>query len=430
MVIVGAVAAPAAGQAAPAAKLRAKLLKRQVDKFSLHLRYHGPGKVAFSTLILSVKPPQGQGLAAQITKTQAAAVISHIRSDGFLGAAANIENKNTAYPKPKGPAYTMTVTGHGELYEDLGWGAKMLERLDALRRVFRNGSNAARALDKFLRHFELRRVKWAGKDIKVLRLQRSGDWSYELFFAAASTRSRRNVGLVTFKGVDLVTAKAGDYLWTPWGKLIFRRGRYQLGFLPTHWKAPQPKGNEVTGPDRATSQLIKARYASLHGALKESTFEIGYNGKPDEKLYSLALSAVDFKSGSSDTHLREHLTETQARAILCWLTREGLLASAWRAASDKLKAPQRPGYTITVRGPANALLHEDLGWGLKMLRQLDALREVLANYRVLGGKMDKLLVALEPQRKKWRKAAAAEKKAAERAKLLKKNISTFWLLVE
>lgn len=57
---------PAPAAANKKAAERAKMLEKKVDDFALVLRYHGPGKVAFSTLMLSVKPPQGQALAAKI----------------------------------------------------------------------------------------------------------------------------------------------------------------------------------------------------------------------------------------------------------------------------------------------------------------------------------------------------------------------------
>ena len=388
---------------------RMRMLKKNVDDFAVVLRYHGPGKVAFSTLMLSVKPPQGQALAAQITKTQAAAVISHIRSDGFLGAAGNIGNKKIAYPK--GPAYTMTVTGHGVLYEDLGWGAKMLQRLDALRRVFRNGSNAAMALDKFLRHFELRRVKWAGKDIKVLRLQRSGNWSYELLLARASSRSRRNVGLVTFNGVDFVAAREGDYLWTPWGKLIFWRGRYKLGWLPAHWTSPQPKGNEVESPDAATSRLVKTRYATMRAGVKKLTVDIRYHGKGGSaskengdgpyRWLALVTPSASRPSRSFPDGQFANITESRAEKIIDHLALEGFLAEALDVAD---KAPKGPVYTLTVsidQAKRRRRLYQVLGWDLKMLDRLDALRKVLGTDGGTAKAMDKLLAALEPQRKKW-----------------------------
>ena len=395
---------------------RAKLLKANIGRFSLtlkHLNPHGPN--IRPVVRLTVAAMGGRIATWRISKAQAVKLIDHLAAEGFLASSRNIFR--TPADEITGPCCVLSVGGpmNVSFEENLGWDLKMIERLDALRKVL--DGKAGKAMDELLRHFELRRVKWTGRDIKQLRVQKFGNWSYELFLAHASTRSRQTVGIVTFKGVDLIAAKAGDYLWTPWGKLIFWRERYMLGWLPAHWTSPQPKGNEIKSPDAATSDLVETRYAALRAGVKKLTVDIRYHGKggnastkngdgPYRWLALVTPSAPRPSRAFSDGRF-VNISEPQAERIIDRLTAEGFLAEAQNIGAELTKRPTGPTYTLEVSGSKKGMqLHQILGWDLKMLKRLDALRKVLDGDA--AKEMDKLLKALEPRRKEWQKTAAGK----------------------
>ncbi len=103
------------------------------------------------------------------------------------------------------------------------------------------------------------------------------------------------------------------------------------------------------------------------------------------------------------------LTPKEAANIIDHLAKEGFLAQAENVIGKDIAPPQGPAYTLTLFGAERTKLYQVLGWDLKMLRRLEGLRKVLAKDSDAGKAMDKLLKALEPQRKKWQKPAAKGK---------------------
>lgn len=138
----------------------ADVMKKNVASFTLTLRYHGPQDKPHYRLLLTAVPIERKERPFEMIRfldaRQAGKIIDHLAEEGFLAGAANIESKKIAYPK--GPAYTMTVTGHGVLYQNLGWDLKTLHRLGALRKVLT--SKAGKAMDKVLKPLEPQRKKW------------------------------------------------------------------------------------------------------------------------------------------------------------------------------------------------------------------------------------------------------------------------------
>lgn len=151
-------AAPA--KPAPLRTARAAELKANVQAFRLHLRFFGEQAKPYYALTLSVAPaaqPAGiQGaktfhLVRMIGKDAAEKIIDHLAAEGFLDGAAlpaAVAPADAGPPGPKGPSYAMHVDGlkAGTLGEDLGWGPKMLARLDALRTVIAAGEPPAATL--------------------------------------------------------------------------------------------------------------------------------------------------------------------------------------------------------------------------------------------------------------------------------------------
>ena len=144
---------PAPAKPAPLRTARAAELKANVQAFRLHLRYFGEQAKPYYALTLGVAPaaqPAGvQGaktfhLVRMIGKDAAEKIIDHLAAEGFLDSAAlpaAAAPADAGPPQPKQPTYAMHVEGlkAGTLGEDLGWGPKMLARLDALRTVIAAG---------------------------------------------------------------------------------------------------------------------------------------------------------------------------------------------------------------------------------------------------------------------------------------------------
>lgn len=154
----------------PLAAARAKQLNARADALIFSLRYFGEQGKPFYSLDLRVpvfkflvperRPPFWP--AAQISKAQAKKIIGQFARDGLLAEMANVANKKIA--QPKGPAYTLHITGLPgvELYADLGWGLPMLRRLEGIRPAL--DGPAAKTMDLLLGRLSGLKKKWeAGK---------------------------------------------------------------------------------------------------------------------------------------------------------------------------------------------------------------------------------------------------------------------------
>jgi hypothetical protein len=115
-------------------------------------------------LTLSVPPVPQLALdpfhpVVQISEEEAAPIIDRLAVDGFLDQAQG----EAPARQPRGPCYTMTVRSGGEpgvvYYEDLTWGAPMLERLDGFRGCLKG--KAAEAMDMLLNRLAGHRKEWS-----------------------------------------------------------------------------------------------------------------------------------------------------------------------------------------------------------------------------------------------------------------------------
>ena len=97
---------------------------------------------------------------AAIDRKQAEKIIAHLLAEGFLANSA-LRGGFTSYAAPKGPVCTLEAHSWNKaiyFYEDLGWGPKMVSRLDGLRKVL--DGDAAKAMDVLLGRFEGHRSLW------------------------------------------------------------------------------------------------------------------------------------------------------------------------------------------------------------------------------------------------------------------------------
>lgn len=136
---------PAATEPSKLAGERAAKLKTDLKTFTLRLDYHGAEDKPYYRLLLSVpvikvaKDDSPFNQLTQITQEQAAKIVDHLATEGFLENALD-GNRDRSPAEPTGPHYTLTVWvengGDPVLYEQwLTWDAKMLSRFDAIRAV-------------------------------------------------------------------------------------------------------------------------------------------------------------------------------------------------------------------------------------------------------------------------------------------------------
>ena len=191
---------------------------------------------------------------------------------------------------------------------------------------------------------------------------------------------------------------------------------------------PTPAAANKKAAERA--KLLKKKTGTPYLALLYHGDSIG--AKPSLYLATTNYS-IDVVGG-----IQANPTPKEVANIIDHLAKEGFLAQAENVAGKDITPPRGPAYTLTLMGAGQTRLYQVLGWDLKMLRRLEGLRKVLAKDSDASKAMDKLLKALEPQRKIWRKEAAATQpgrgkqftKAAERAKLLKKGADSFRLTLQ
>ena len=147
-------------------------LKAGLAAFRLDLRYFGPQDKPFYQLTLSTQPvPQ---LASDpfhpfvaIDRAQAEKIVALLASDGYLDRAVDELSQDITLRVPKGPTYYLVVQAQDNgvinvrMHEDLGWLPKLLDRLDALKKVL--DPKPAAALDTLITRLGPRREGQADK---------------------------------------------------------------------------------------------------------------------------------------------------------------------------------------------------------------------------------------------------------------------------
>ncbi|MGA2501961.1 MAG: hypothetical protein ABSH20_29825, partial [Tepidisphaeraceae bacterium] len=159
------------------------------------------------------------------------------------------------------------------------------------------------------------------------------------------------------------------------------------------------------------------RAAALKEKLDHLTIEIRYHGN-DKAHRSLFLHTA---SGDVRPPFGPavRIEPASAAPIIDQLLADGFLARAedWAfQGRDSVWLDGGSVYAIRIRSTVSDF-HEYLGWDLAMLRRLEGLRKAMKGEA--AKEMDKLLAALEPQRKEWEKASAATEPPAAGAKVQK-----------
>ncbi|MGD0899574.1 MAG: hypothetical protein ABR915_17225 [Thermoguttaceae bacterium] len=150
--------------------------------------------------------------------------------------------------------------------------------------------------------------------------------------------------------------------------------------------------------------LAQVRAKELKAGIKTFRLTLNYNGDEDKPFYRLILSVPPIGYDRNNPFYRlAQLSEEQASKIIDHLAQDGFLEKAAdQRSKQKRPPPTMPGYTLTVGD-----FHQDLGWGLPMLKRLDGLRKVLDGDAAKG--MDFLLGRLSGLRQQWEKEEKAKK---------------------
>jgi len=138
----------------------------------------------------------------------------------------------------------------------------------------------------------------------------------------------------------------------------------------------------------------------MMAAVESFRLELNYNGQEDKPFYRLILSVppTGYDRGNPFYRLVQ-IKEPQATKIVDHLASDGFLERAVDLQSNiRIPPPTTPGYTLTV-AVTGLQLHQDLSWGLRMIRQLDGLRKTLEGDA--AKEMDLLLGRLSGLRKQW-----------------------------
>jgi beta-lactamase regulating signal transducer with metallopeptidase domain len=159
-----------------------------------------------------------------------------------------------------------------------------------------------------------------------------------------------------------------------------------------------------------SDKQIAARAEGLKSRKNSFELSLQYHGPKDNPsqsgvknpIQSLIIHTTMTFYDLPSTWRSVRISEQQAAKIIDHLKAEGFLVNARSLTDDGPPKVVGPTYSLTVKGPDKLVLHEVLGWDLKMLARLDALRKVLDPK---APKYDELLARLKPQRKQWKAAS-------------------------
>ena len=156
----------------------------------------------------------------------------------------------------------------------------------------------------------------------------------------------------------------------------------------------------------ASQPDVAERVKLLKAHAEELVFSFTYVGNADKPFYNVTLSAPDFmlQDEPGGFSLKERITPAQAGKIVDLLAVGG--EASWLAKTQdidkraKTELTMPNGYLLRVDGfGKDRVLVGGLGFDLKMLRQLDAIRAVLDGDAAKA--MDTLLGRMSGHRRQW-----------------------------
>ena len=427
------------------APLRVKLLKANPDSFALHLSYLAVKKeqstgASFSTLKPSAPMAKGDRRGVRISKAQAAAIIDHLDKSGVLARLLDPQTLaivDMQIPTPH--LHVKVIAGKHSFENWLPINPKAVDLVEALDKLL--DGDAAKAMDKLLAAlppdptYELAGVKalikLPGSRLAVAQALKHGfafvvackAWSPERYAKdpngdrAVSQAFRPPAKVLAGRIDPKIKALNLTYHVRILSATIERPVRTNERVI---WIVRKDAKNGLRGvkalsdtPENRAAVIKAVKTAERTEMLKKKVDEfalvIAYFGPRDSEkpFLSAVLSVPELPRPDlvGPHHWRAvQISKSQASKIIDHLASEGFLARATDVQGKTVTYPKGPAYVLKIT--RRDLFYRDLGWDLKMLKRLDALRKVLEGDAAKA--MDKLLKALDPQRKKWQKAAAGK----------------------
>lgn len=151
-------------------------------------------------------------------------------------------------------------------------------------------------------------------------------------------------------------------------------------------------------PAKQPSSKAASRAGQMKQAIRHFGLDLYSLGDANKPYYNLTLSVQGGVKTANRFYLQASITTEKANKIIDHLVADDFFDRAVEA--ESFRARHEPCYAIRVYIDDNGDT-EDLGWGLPMLRRLDALRKLLDGDA--AKKMDLLLGRLAGHRKKWEK---------------------------
>ena len=172
-------------------------------------------------------------------------------------------------------------------------------------------------------------------------------------------------------------------------------------------------GPGATKPATKPSDQTAGRVKQLQTGIKNFSLAISYMGPQDKPYYNLILHVAPMEILRNDLfHLDVQITETEASKIITHMATEGFLDRAIDLSNGAnhqavLIGPLYSLTTTATSPPERSEFSEPLAWDVSMLKQLDALREILEGEA--AKQMNVLLERLAGERKAWEKAGETKK---------------------
>jgi len=276
------------------------------------------------------------------------------------------------------------------------------------------------------------------RDIKEIATRRFGKWTYRTYYTRAATRSRTTIGELSYDGKAVLAANQGDFLWSPWGKLLWHGKPFTRGWMRPA-AGPLPEGKEVASPDPATSDRVRERIRHVEAGLKHFALYMSLYAPtrrmPGDPPWlpgragrgaggTIVLATGPAAEGADGIILPagvDRISERQARHITARLATEGFFAEALSQVDRKRMHATSPRQTrsMLIVQAGRRWWWLDIDWGSGILPYLDALREELTGEAAKSA--DAMLESLGKVPEQWR--------ATERAARLKADPRTFrlWL---
>jgi hypothetical protein len=418
--------------------------------FELYLAYQGPHRSSYANLHLynyngparpgpPLPPPN---ISLRPDEAQARAIIDFLTKEGFFRQAGDFRAIFDFPPSvargPEGPCYLLMVPGRrGILGMNLGWGRKMLERLERFRGAL--DGELATAMDELLELLERHRREWYANEISPrLDWARAGEysrgpWKYRHEFSRDDQgKVIGRWGHLYYRGKQLSAPEINDSLLTPWGVLYDSKVPQAPG--GRHGWLPEPSDRVETPGKRLRSPLDALRYQALCSDADRLVLKIHPSSALAGKdIGSLLLLGEGYAAGKAPPGTAPITVKRPEAVVLL----KHLAHTGWLGRARPIRTfaqPSWPGlimYACTFPEGSREgrhWLYWNMGWGPPLLEKLGELRPGLS--RAAAGGLDGLEASFEADRTRWGKLPVGAASLEDARKVLEGWLGGNWFIDE